>query len=156
VCRTTGTRRHRLLHKACSGPSTRSGWIASNNDGVWNQIRASLSFTLRPHLYQTCWFYAVCVLVMPCSFGNSIVCACGSGIPFSPLYSAERNRIAREIHDNLAQEMLGISVYSSNGHTSNGGSTEQAKTQLDRARILVRNRRCRSKTLRLGSAFTGS
>ncbi len=31
--------------------------IASNNDGVWNSQGAELRFTLRPHFYQTLWFW---------------------------------------------------------------------------------------------------
>jgi signal transduction histidine kinase/ligand-binding sensor domain-containing protein/CheY-like chemotaxis protein len=30
--------------------------IASNNDGIWNETGASLSFYLAPHFYQTFWF----------------------------------------------------------------------------------------------------
>jgi len=36
--------------------------IASNNDDVWNQTGASFSFYLRPHFYQTIWFYLLCSL----------------------------------------------------------------------------------------------
>ena len=32
--------------------------IASNDDGLWNEAGASVSFGLRPHFYQTRWFYA--------------------------------------------------------------------------------------------------
>jgi ligand-binding sensor domain-containing protein len=35
--------------------------IASNEDGVWNEMGDSLEFDLRPHFYQTVWFYAICV-----------------------------------------------------------------------------------------------
>ena len=35
---------------------------ASNNDGVWSAPGASFRFTLKPHLYQTAWFWALCVL----------------------------------------------------------------------------------------------
>jgi signal transduction histidine kinase/ligand-binding sensor domain-containing protein/DNA-binding response OmpR family regulator len=34
---------------------------ASNNDGVWNEEGAALTFTLLPHFYQTAWFIALCV-----------------------------------------------------------------------------------------------
>jgi signal transduction histidine kinase len=52
---------------------------------------------------------------------------------------AERNRIAREIHDNLAQEMLGISVQLELVTRMMAISSEAAKSHLDRARVLVRN-----------------
>src|ERR1051326_5239404 len=35
--------------------------IAANNDGVWNETGASVSFSLRPFFYQTSWFYALVV-----------------------------------------------------------------------------------------------
>ena len=35
--------------------------LASNNDGVWSRNGASLSFTLRPHYYQTLWFRLLCI-----------------------------------------------------------------------------------------------
>jgi len=38
--------------------------IASNNDGVWNEVGASLEFYLAPHFYQTYWFYALCALAV--------------------------------------------------------------------------------------------
>jgi signal transduction histidine kinase len=31
--------------------------IASNNDGLWNEAGAAFEFYLRPHFYQTYWFY---------------------------------------------------------------------------------------------------
>ncbi|HEY7639086.1 MAG TPA: two-component regulator propeller domain-containing protein [Steroidobacteraceae bacterium] len=35
--------------------------IASNDDGVWNDIGAAQPFELLPHFYETTWFKAVCV-----------------------------------------------------------------------------------------------
>ncbi|MGH8174716.1 MAG: two-component regulator propeller domain-containing protein [Steroidobacter sp.] len=34
---------------------------AANNDGVWNERGAALSFTLLPHFYQTAWFASLCI-----------------------------------------------------------------------------------------------
>ncbi|MGA3045693.1 MAG: diguanylate cyclase [Terracidiphilus sp.] len=36
--------------------------IAENDDGLWNMDGASSSFTLKPHYYQTSWFYSLCSL----------------------------------------------------------------------------------------------
>jgi signal transduction histidine kinase len=52
---------------------------------------------------------------------------------------SERNRIAREIHDNLAQDILGISVQLELVARLMPAAAEAAKGHLDRARILVRN-----------------
>jgi PAS domain S-box-containing protein len=38
--------------------------IASNEDGVWNTTGASVGFLLKPHAYQTGWFYALCILAV--------------------------------------------------------------------------------------------
>jgi PAS domain S-box-containing protein len=38
--------------------------IAANDAGVWNEHGAALAFRLRPHFYETWWFYALCVLAL--------------------------------------------------------------------------------------------
>ena len=52
---------------------------------------------------------------------------------------AERTRIAREIHDNLAQEMSGISVQLEVVARTMPPDAEAARTYLDRARRQVRH-----------------
>jgi signal transduction histidine kinase/ligand-binding sensor domain-containing protein len=83
---------------------------AANNDGVWNVSGADLSFQLRPHFYQTFWFYFLLL---------GAVAACVVLLLRQRLRHAEaefravlgeRNRIAREIHDTLAQGYVGISA----------------------------------------------
>ena len=38
--------------------------VASNDDGVWNEIGAAQRFELLPHFYETTWFKAVCAGVV--------------------------------------------------------------------------------------------
>lgn len=38
--------------------------MASNDDGVWNSTGASVAIYLKPHLYQTTWFYVLCALAI--------------------------------------------------------------------------------------------
>ena len=38
--------------------------IASNDDGLWNEKGASVGFVLRPHFYQTIWFYLLCPIAV--------------------------------------------------------------------------------------------
>jgi signal transduction histidine kinase/CheY-like chemotaxis protein/ligand-binding sensor domain-containing protein len=38
--------------------------IACNNDGVWNDQGASVGLLLKPHLYETGWFYSLCGLII--------------------------------------------------------------------------------------------
>jgi signal transduction histidine kinase len=83
---------------------------AANNDGVWNTAGAAISFELKPHFYQTLWFYALLLLAM----GASVVLMIQSRLRTARrefrAVLGERSRIAREIHDTLAQGYVGISV----------------------------------------------
>jgi ligand-binding sensor domain-containing protein/two-component sensor histidine kinase len=113
--------------------------LASNNDGVWNETGASLYFRLKPHFYQTLWFYLAIVL--------------GLALLVYAIYHwrlrqvelrygavlAERGRIAREIHDTLAQGLVGISVQLELVNRLLASSVEGARAQLDQARTLVRD-----------------
>jgi ligand-binding sensor domain-containing protein/signal transduction histidine kinase len=84
--------------------------LAANNDGVWNTIGAAISFELKPHFYQTLWFYALLLLAM----GASVVLMIQSRLRTARrefrAVLGERSRIAREIHDTLAQGYVGISI----------------------------------------------
>jgi signal transduction histidine kinase/CheY-like chemotaxis protein/ligand-binding sensor domain-containing protein len=40
---------------------------AANSDGIWNEKGAAIKFELRPHFYQTGWFYTLCGLVLTLS-----------------------------------------------------------------------------------------
>jgi ligand-binding sensor domain-containing protein/signal transduction histidine kinase len=113
--------------------------IASNNDGLWSPTGATFDLYLKPHFYQTYWFYALCILSL------AILVWLGYRFRLRQVESqfaavlAERNRIAREIHDNLAQEMLGISVQLEVVARTMPASAELARTHLDRVRMLVRH-----------------
>ncbi|MEW6131104.1 MAG: two-component regulator propeller domain-containing protein [Acidobacteriota bacterium] len=84
--------------------------LACNNDGVWNETGASFMFYLKPYFYQTIWFYLLlglgCVLV---GLGFYQFRIRQVRAQFSAVL-AERNRLAREIHDTLAQGFVGIGL----------------------------------------------
>jgi signal transduction histidine kinase/ligand-binding sensor domain-containing protein len=83
---------------------------ASNNDGVWSDQGAALNFELRPHFYQALWFYALLILA---AVGIVVLVQRLRLKRAEREFNAvlgERNRIAREIHDTLAQGYVGISV----------------------------------------------
>jgi signal transduction histidine kinase/ligand-binding sensor domain-containing protein len=83
---------------------------AANNDGVWNAEGAGLEFELRPHFYRTVWFYA---LLLAAAAGMVLLVLKLRLKRAEREFNAvlgERNRIAREIHDTLAQGYVGISV----------------------------------------------
>ena len=112
---------------------------AANNDGLWNMQGASLSFELRPHFYQTLWFY---VLLLAAA-GGLIALALKRRLQHAEhefnAVLGERTRIAREIHDTLAQGYVGISVQLEVlAELLRQNKIEAAARQLDAARGHVR------------------
>ena len=86
--------------------------IAANHDGVWNETGAALDFSIQPTFAQTKWFIALCVL------GAVAVAAGVVRFRFRQVAArmrtrfdermAERERIARELHDTLLQGTQGL------------------------------------------------
>ena len=83
---------------------------AANNDGVWNTGGAALKFELRPHFYQTMWFYILLAAAMAGLVVLLLRLRLQRAESEFKAVLGERNRIAREIHDTLAQGYVGISV----------------------------------------------
>ena len=117
--------------------------LAANNDGVWNTAGASFGLRMLPHYYQTWWFYSAlalgCLLLGYLAYRWRV-------LQVEAQWGAvlrERGRLAREIHDTLAQGFVGISVQLEVLARLLAGSRETAPPksaldQLDRARALVR------------------
>lgn len=85
---------------------------ASNNDGVWNETGASLSFTIAPTLTQSLWFRVLAALLLALalwalyryrlhSMARRIHGRLEERI-------GERERIARELHDTFLQSVQGM------------------------------------------------
>ncbi|MFC4527061.1 hypothetical protein ISN76_10180 [Dyella halodurans] len=117
---------------------------ASNEDGLWGEQDASLSFAIAPAYYQTWWFRAIAVLVALCALWRLL------SLRIRQLQSrlhlqlttrhAERERIARELHDTLMQGVHGLllQVQSWSGDTSLAESRrDQMKRAEDQARSML-------------------
>jgi signal transduction histidine kinase/ligand-binding sensor domain-containing protein len=81
--------------------------IASNNDGVWNDVGASVQFSITPAWFQTTWFGSLCVCLFLFllwllyrlrlkQIEHQFQLALDARV-------SERTRIARELHDTLLQ-----------------------------------------------------
>jgi ligand-binding sensor domain-containing protein len=85
---------------------------ASNNDGVWNEAGATLDFNILPAFYQTTWFLALCIasasggLYLLYLLRVEQVAQQVRGRMEVRL--AERERIARVLHDTLLQSVQGL------------------------------------------------
>jgi signal transduction histidine kinase/ligand-binding sensor domain-containing protein len=128
---------------------------ASNNDGVWNDKGASIDFVIAPAFYQTGWFYALCALAAAATLAALYklrvrhMAAQIRGRLEERL--AERERIARELHDTLLQGMQGL-IWRFQAATDRIPPTEPARhlmeQSLDRADQLLGESRDKVKDLR--------
>jgi signal transduction histidine kinase len=83
---------------------------AANNDGVWNLQGTALQFELLPHFYQTLWFYLLLTIAAAALVATLLKRRLLHAEREFKAVLGERNRIAREIHDTLAQGYVGISI----------------------------------------------
>ena len=111
---------------------------AANSDGVWSLMPAGLAFSLKPRFYMTAWFVAVVVAAGLASAGT-LYLRHRRGIEreFAAVL-AERGRMARELHDTLAQGLAGISIQLEAVEETLRSDPRTARSHLDRARQLVR------------------
>jgi signal transduction histidine kinase len=86
--------------------------IACNNDGIWNEKGAALIFTLQPAFFQTAWFNALCAVVLILFiwvlYRLRVQVATERVRVRLSVQLAERERIARELHDTLLQGFQGL------------------------------------------------
>lgn len=86
--------------------------IAANNDDVWNDIGASVSFIIPPTFVQTGWFAALCAAAAAAAVGLLFTWRLGTVKARLRLRweerMVERERIARELHDTFLQAVQGL------------------------------------------------
>ncbi len=132
--------------------------LAANNDGVWNQTGAAIRFSVDPHYYQTWWFYTLLAFLLA-AFTYALYRLRVRAVEqrFSAVLG-ERNRIAREIHDTLAQDIVAIGVQLELASRLLSSSAEAARSQLNATRALVKSSlaEARSSIWNLRSATAGS
>ncbi|HYL73911.1 MAG TPA: two-component regulator propeller domain-containing protein [Bryobacteraceae bacterium] len=88
--------------------------MASNNDGVWNETPASLSFIVLPAFYQTAWFTTLCAAALMLFLWGLYrfrlrQIQARIKLRFEERL-AERTRIANELHDDLLQNISGFGL----------------------------------------------
>lgn len=91
--------------------------IAANEDGVWNNEGATLSFEILPEFWQAWWFRALVLLVVIAlvfSFHRWRIASAAARIAErAAARLEERERIARSLHDNLLQGVQALILRSS-------------------------------------------
>lgn len=118
--------------------------IGANEDGVWNNVGASVGFRIRPAFYQTLWF--------------AVLCACLAALALWQAFAfrvrqtnhrlrvrlearhAERERIARDLHDTLLQSFPGLLMKMQAGVDrlpEDGDERKFLSQTLDQARAII-------------------
>jgi ligand-binding sensor domain-containing protein/signal transduction histidine kinase len=112
---------------------------ARNNDGVWSEVAAAAVLTIEPHIYQTVWFRLL-ILIAIAGLGYAAWRRRLRNVEreFQAVLG-ERTRIAREIHDTLAQGFVAVSVHLELVAQLMRNSVDAAREQLERAQALVRS-----------------
>jgi ligand-binding sensor domain-containing protein/signal transduction histidine kinase len=111
--------------------------LARNNDGIWNTRDASLAFQLQPHFYQTNWFRGLLLLTAAMAAYAFYRWRVHHVRMQFNVVMAERNRIAREIHDTLAQGFVAVAVQLELVRRLMSTSLESASEVLQQAQALV-------------------
>lgn len=100
---------------------------------------ASYSFILLPHFYETAWFRYLCALIAAAAIWGLYQLRVRQIRQRFALVLEERGRLAREIHDTLAQGFVGISSQLDAVALTLNGQVEVARKHLDLARKMVRH-----------------
>ena len=86
--------------------------VAANEDGVWNEEGATLDFHIAPTVWQTTWFRSIVVIAIAsllfALYRWRIAAAARRAAEKMAARTEERERIARNLHDNLLQGVQGL------------------------------------------------
>jgi signal transduction histidine kinase len=112
---------------------------AANADGVWNESGAAFAFELEPRFHQTRWF-SLLVLGLLALAGWSLYRLRLRRIEarFAAVMG-ERNRMARELHDSLAQSLAGIALHAGALRGAESGLSPLGSRHLDTIGRLVQS-----------------
>jgi signal transduction histidine kinase/ligand-binding sensor domain-containing protein len=113
--------------------------LASNQDGLWSKTAASIAITVEPRMDQTWWFRLLLVLAAALLIYLEYRRRVRRVRSEFQAVLRERTRIAREIHDTLAQGFAAVSVQLEVVSRLLPNATEGARNALDTARSLARS-----------------
>jgi len=134
--RDAGTRRQAFYTDLAPG-DYRFRVIACNNDGVWNEVGASLDLSIAPAYWQTRWFVGLCAAAfMGLLWALYQVRSWQLARQFNMTLEArvgERTRIARELHDTLLQSFHGLLLRFQTAREQLPPQAVQARQTLDQA-----------------------
>jgi signal transduction histidine kinase/ligand-binding sensor domain-containing protein len=99
---------------------------------------AVLPFILRPHFYETWWFYACVALLMGLTIWAVLRLYARQTRARYALVLAERTRLAREMHDTVIQGCVGVSTLLEAARSMPVSAAGKVRELLDRAATQIR------------------
>ena len=133
--------------------------IATNDAGVWNLTGAAVKFTIAPTFVQSIWFKILVVLVLVTlawlAYSLRLRQETARLQSRFNVRIAERERIARELHDTLLQGCQGLLLrFQSIANRIPPGDAlhKEIEDALDRADVVLTEGRARVRDLRTSSA----
>ena len=86
--------------------------IGANEDGVWNNVGSGIEFSIKPAFYQTTWFAVLCICLAVLALWQAFAFRLRQvnrrlRVRLEARH-AERERIARDLHDTLLQSFPGL------------------------------------------------
>jgi signal transduction histidine kinase len=104
--------RRQAFYNNLSAGSYRFEVLAANDDGVWNEQAASVNFKIQPAFYEMVWFRLSCILagllILASAYRWRLQQILQRVDTLHNERIAERERIARDLHDTLLQSVQGI------------------------------------------------
>ena len=107
-------------------------------DDPRNSSEATVGVRLRPHFYQTAWFAALCVALLAAAALAAYRLHVGQLHARFAAVLAERNRLAREMHDTLIQGCVGVTALLDAAASLQQSSPDMTRELLEHARTQVR------------------
>jgi signal transduction histidine kinase/ligand-binding sensor domain-containing protein len=113
--------------------------VASNNDGMWNDIGAAFAFSIAPAYYQTAWFQGASVAaLLLAGWGAHRVRLWQIARRLRAQFearAADRARIAEELHDTLIQDLAALTLHAEVVDDQLPHEPEAAKRTLETVRL---------------------
>jgi ligand-binding sensor domain-containing protein/signal transduction histidine kinase len=111
--------------------------IACNNDGLWNETGAGIALRVLPHFWETWWFAVLLLAAMVAAIFGAVRRVVTrhlrkklETLRQQRLIERERERIARDIHDDLGAGLTQILLQSSLGRRAPPGQTAAHLEQI--------------------------
>lgn len=134
----TETRARRVVYANIPPGRYRFRLLAFDIDRPQTASEASVSFNWRPHLYQTHWFFLLCIIWLAALVWGIHKLRMQQAHARFRAVLEERNRLAREMHDTLIQGCTGVSALLEAMASERQDSPDHRAELLDCARFQIR------------------